>query len=187
MRKDEFKEWLSTRIKKKPISDCMSRCKTVEQALQIDLDEEFSYDKGNRLINKMQYSIADERAKKEAPAEFHFKENANIRFRMTDLRSAVNLSLIHIFSPEANHSEKHYDSDSAFQCGNYRSKSGECVSHYVKTSVLEAAILQAIQAVSKYILENEDEFIQQLKAVWNEQQPRTANNGYGRSAERHHE
>lgn len=90
-------------------------------------------------------------------------------------------------SPEANHSEKHYDSDSAFQCGNYRSKSGECVSHYVKTSVLEAAILQAIQAVSKYILENEDEFIQQLKAVWNEQQPRTANNGYGRSAERHHE
>lgn len=90
-------------------------------------------------------------------------------------------------SPEANPSEKHYDSDSAFQCGNYRSKSGECVSHYVKTSVLEAAILQAIQAVSKYVLENEDEFIQQLKAVWNEQQTRTANNGYGRSAERHHE
>ena len=55
-------------------------------------------------------------------------------------------------SPEANHSETHYDSDSAFQCGNYRSKSGECVSHYVKTSVLEAAILQAIQAVSKYEL-----------------------------------
>lgn len=81
-------------------------------------------------------------------------------------------------SPEANHSEKHYDSDSAFQCGNYRSKSGECVSHYVKTSVLEAAILQAIQAGSKYVLENEDEFIQQLKAVWNEQQTRTANNGY---------
>lgn len=81
-------------------------------------------------------------------------------------------------SPEANHSETHYDSDSAFQCGNYRSKSGECVSHYVKTSVLEAAILQAIQAVSKYVLENEDEFIQQLKVVWNEQQTRTANNGY---------
>lgn len=86
-------------------------------------------------------------------------------------------------SPEANHSEKHYDSDSAFQCGNYRSKSGECVSHYVKTLVLEAAILQAIQAVSKYVLENEDEFIQQLKAVWNEQQTRTANNGYQELAE----
>lgn len=52
-----------------------------------------------------------------------------------------------------------------------------------KTSVLEAAILQAIQAVSKYVLENEDEFIQQLKAVWNEQQTRTANNGYQELAE----
>ena len=30
------------------------------------------------------------------------------------------------------------------------------------------AILQAIQAVSKYVLENEDEFISQLKAVWND-------------------
>ena len=86
-------------------------------------------------------------------------------------------------SPEANHSETHYDSDSAFQCGNYRSKSGECVSHYVKTSVLEAAILQAIQAVSKYVLENEDGFIQQLKAVWNGQQTRIANNGYQELAE----
>ncbi len=72
MRKDEFEEWLSTRIKKKPISDCISRCKTVEQALQIDLDEEFSYDKGNRLINKMQYSIADERAKKGSPCGISF-------------------------------------------------------------------------------------------------------------------
>lgn len=90
MRKDDFKEWLSTRIRKKPTSDCMSRCKTVEQALQIDLDEEFSYDRGKRLMSKMQYSIADERARKEAPTEFHFKENANIRFRMTNLRSAVN-------------------------------------------------------------------------------------------------
>ena len=62
-------------------------------------------------------------------------------------------------SPEANHSKTHYDSDSAFQCGNYRSKSGECVSHYVKTSVLEVAILQAIKAVSKYVIENEAEFV----------------------------
>ena len=71
-------------------------------------------------------------------------------------------------SPEAKHSEKNYDSDSSFQCGNYRNKGTECVSHFVKTSVLEAAILQAIQAVSKYVLENEEEFIAQLKAVWSE-------------------
>lgn len=90
MRKDDFKEWLLVRIKKKPASDCVSRCKTVENALQIDLDEEYSLDKGKRLLSKMQYSIADERAKKEAPSEFHFKDDAKIRFRMANLRSAVN-------------------------------------------------------------------------------------------------
>ena len=80
-------------------------------------------------------------------------------------------------SPETKHSGKRYDSDSAFQCGNYRSATNDCVSHYVKTSVLEAAILRAIQAVSKYVLENEAEFIDQLKAVWNESRSRSAANG----------
>ena len=80
-------------------------------------------------------------------------------------------------SPDAKHGDKHYDSDSAFQCGNYRSTEAECVSHYVKTSVLEAAVLQAIQTVSKYVLENEAEFIDQLRAVWNEHQTRATSNG----------
>ena len=80
-------------------------------------------------------------------------------------------------SPDARHGDKHYDSDSAFQCGNYRSTAAECVSHYVKTSVLEAAVLQAIQTVSKYVLENEAEFIDQLRAVWNEHQTRATSNG----------
>lgn len=90
MRKGDFKEWLSTRIKKKPTSDCMSRCKAVETAYKIDLDTEYALDKGTSLLCKMQYSITDERAKKEAPTEFHFKDNANIRYRMANLRSAVN-------------------------------------------------------------------------------------------------
>ena len=86
-------------------------------------------------------------------------------------------------SPESKHSDKHYDSDSAFQCGNYRSTTAECASHYVKTSVLEAAVLQAIQTVSRYVLENEAEFIDQLKTIWNEQQAKAANNGQQELAE----
>lgn len=86
-------------------------------------------------------------------------------------------------SPESKHSDKHYDSDSAFQCGNYRSTTAECASHYVKTSVLEAAVLQATQTVSKYVLENEAEFIGQLKTIWNEQQAKAANNGQQELAE----
>ena len=86
-------------------------------------------------------------------------------------------------SPDAKHGDKHYDSDSAFQCGNYRSNAAECVSHYVKTSVLEAAVLQAIQTVSKYVLENEAEFVDQLRAVWNEHQTRATNSGQQELAE----
>ena len=80
-------------------------------------------------------------------------------------------------SPDAKHSGKHYDSDSAFQCGNYRNQNSECVSHFIKTSALETAILQAIKAVSKYVIENEAEFVAQLKAVWNESRSRSAANG----------
>lgn len=80
-------------------------------------------------------------------------------------------------SPDAKRSGKHYDSDSAFQCGNYRNQNSECVSHFIKTSALEAAILQAIKAVSKYVIENEAEFVDQLKAVWNESKSRSAANG----------
>lgn len=80
-------------------------------------------------------------------------------------------------SPEAKHSDTIYDSDSAFQCGNYRSIDKECVSHFIKTSVLEAAVLQSIQTVSKYVLENEEEFISQLKALWSEQKQRHTGSG----------
>lgn len=86
-------------------------------------------------------------------------------------------------SPEAKHSGKRYDSDSAFQCGNYRSATGECVSHYAKASVLETAILRAIQSVSKYVLENEAEFIEQLKTVWNEHQVLAVDTGQQELAE----
>ena len=86
-------------------------------------------------------------------------------------------------SPASKHSDKLYDSDSAFQCGNYRSTTNECVSHYVKTSVLEAVILQAIQTVSRFVLENEAEFIDQLKALWNEKQTKSANSGQKELAE----
>ena len=79
-------------------------------------------------------------------------------------------------SPEANHSGKHRDSDSSFQCGNYRNITSKCTSHFIRTSILESAILQAIQAVSHHVLENEAEFIDELKAIWNERQMRTASN-----------
>ena len=89
MRKEEFRIWLSSRIQKKPCSDCLSRCKSVELAYCVDLDTEFNIDKCQSLLKQMQYTIQDERENKQCPKEFHFKSNANIRYRMCNLRSAV--------------------------------------------------------------------------------------------------
>ena len=89
MKRDEFREYLSTQIKKKPVSDCLSRCITVEYALKVDLDEQFAADKGEYVLSKLAYCKRDMDAGKPLPTEFSFKEGCNVVQRMTDLRSAV--------------------------------------------------------------------------------------------------
>ena len=78
-------------------------------------------------------------------------------------------------SPESKHKNggKEYDSDSAFQCSNYRNVYRDCSSHFIKTSALEAAILRAVQVVSQYVIENEAEFTKQLQTQWDSQQTET--------------
>ena len=75
-------------------------------------------------------------------------------------------------SPEAKANGRQYDSNSSFQCSHYRNIYESCTSHFIKASVLEMSILTAIQEVSKYILENEDAFVEELKAQWQNQESR---------------
>ena len=74
-------------------------------------------------------------------------------------------------SPESKHrdSDVVYDSDSSWQCSKYRNMYVSCTSHFIKTSTIEAAILNAIKAMTKEIIENEDEFAEQLQAAWENQ------------------
>ena len=74
-------------------------------------------------------------------------------------------------SPDTVHrtSNKQFDSDSGFQCVRYRNRYDGCTSHSIKASVLEEAILKSIQAVSDYVLEDEDAFIEELQAQWQNQ------------------
>ncbi len=58
------------------------------------------------------------------------------------------------------------DSDSTYQCGNYRNALHACFSHYVKASDLEAVILKAVQAAAGFVLEDENAFIDQLMEQW---------------------
>ena len=73
--------------------------------------------------------------------------------------------------------EKRYDSSHAFQCGNYRNTTNQCASHFVRASVLETVILKAIQAVSRYALENEAEFVSDLQSVWDENKAKSEDTG----------
>lgn len=63
MRKNDFKYRLTSRIKKKPVRDCVSRRKIFETALRIDFDSEYIDDKG-KIVGKMQYAVFDEKGKK---------------------------------------------------------------------------------------------------------------------------
>ena len=90
MRKEEFRLWLSKSLKKKPARDYVSRCSSVEYALKVDLDVEYEADGGKAVLDKLSYCRRDATAGVPAPAEFTFKEGANIVQRITDLRASVN-------------------------------------------------------------------------------------------------
>lgn len=90
MKTEEFKSWLqSIPMNPLPVKDCISRCRKVEAALSVDLDEEYEKDRGENVIVSLTYTIEDERNHKTVPENFKFKEGSNIRFRFTDLRSAT--------------------------------------------------------------------------------------------------
>lgn len=89
MKKEEFRNYLSISVKKKPVSDCLSRCTTVEYALKVDLDEEYAKDGGREVLSKLAYNKRDMDAGIPLPKEFSFKAGCNVVQRMTDLRSAV--------------------------------------------------------------------------------------------------
>lgn len=90
MRTDEFRIWLQEfPLNPKPLKDCISRCKKVEKALQIDLDKEYKKDRGVSVLSALKYTPEDEKNHREAPECFNFKPDANVRFRFTDLRSAT--------------------------------------------------------------------------------------------------
>ena len=55
-------------------------------------------------------------------------------------------------SPESKHrdSDVVYDSDSSWQCSKYCNMYVSCTSHFIKTSTIEATILNAIKAMRNY-------------------------------------
>ena len=64
--------------------------------------------------------------------------------------------------------------DDAFTCSKYRGLTQDCTVHYVPTQKLEAAILSAIQRISWYVCNNEQEFVQRVREASSLRQEETA-------------
>ena len=62
------------------------------------------------------------------------------------------------------------NSDSIFNCGNFRNQYHKCTNHYVKVSDLEAVMLNATKLIAQHILENEDAFVSELMDQWESKQ-----------------
>ena len=61
---------------------------------------------------------------------------------------------------------KSYDSNQAFRCSRYHNKYHYCTGHYIKASTIEMLIYQATKRISQYVLNDEKEFVEQLKAQY---------------------
>ncbi len=62
------------------------------------------------------------------------------------------------------------DSDSTYNCGNFRNIRHRCTNHYVKASDLEAVLVSTIKLVAAHVLENEDVFVSELMEQWSAKQ-----------------
>lgn len=69
---------------------------------------------------------------------------------------------------------KVYDADNCFCCRNYRQLHTDCTMHYIKVSVLETQVQQAISSIISYAVENEEEFLSRSKKMSDLQKEATA-------------
>lgn len=79
----QFQLWLQGKLTAKAISDCLSRCKRVEERLGLDLDIEFAKNKGHDLL-----SILNGNSDKIIEL-LSFSPTANIKEGMNSLKSAT--------------------------------------------------------------------------------------------------
>ena len=78
-------------------------------------------------------------------------------------------------SPQSQHRPdgKTYDADSSFRCPTYKSMYGECTMHYIKSSTLDKLVDEAVRKISRYILRNEQAFLEQVRVLTSADQKQT--------------
>lgn len=78
-------------------------------------------------------------------------------------------------SPQSQHRPdgKTYDADSSFRCPTYKSMYGECTMHYIKSSTLDKLVDEAVRKVARYVLKNEQAFLEQVRVLTSADQKQT--------------
>ena len=78
-------------------------------------------------------------------------------------------------SPQSQHRPdgKTYDADSSFRCPTYKSMYGECTMHYIKSSTLDKLVDEAVRKIARYILRNEQAFLEQVRELTSADQKQT--------------
>lgn len=78
-------------------------------------------------------------------------------------------------SPQSQHRPdgKIYDADSSFRCPTYKSMYGECTMHYIKSSTLDKLVDEAVRKIARYVLRNEQAFLEQVRVLTSADQKHT--------------
>lgn len=78
-------------------------------------------------------------------------------------------------SPQSQHRPdgKTYDADSSFRCPTYKSMYGECTMHYIKSSTLDKLVDEAVRKVARYVLRDEQAFLEQVRELTSADQKQT--------------
>lgn len=78
-------------------------------------------------------------------------------------------------SPQSQHRPdgKTYDADSSFRCPTYKSMYGECTMHYIKSSTLDKLVDEAVRKIARYVLRNEQAFLEQVRVLTSADQEHT--------------
>lgn len=78
-------------------------------------------------------------------------------------------------SPQSQHRPdgKTYDADSSFRCPTYKSMYGECTMHYIKPSTLDKLVDEAVRKIARYVLRNEQAFLEQVRVLTSADQKHT--------------
>ena len=89
MREKEYSNWLASCVTKAVVGNYIKRCQRVEENLHIDLDDEFTKDKGSSLLAKLTYTADDQAHHRPLKCDIYFHAGSNLRAGMGSLKTAV--------------------------------------------------------------------------------------------------